>query len=114
MVEVPELILDCESEFLVVGGPEFSEPGHKLFTFHSGLGEFEVVRSHVEVVFLDHLVAEGFPRAVLWVLRDNPRARGFYERAGWTPTGRDEWFTGVYGRTLPEPLAEVEYGRSLR
>jgi GNAT superfamily N-acetyltransferase len=25
--------------------------------------------------------------ATLWVLKDNPRARGFYERAGWTPDG---------------------------
>jgi hypothetical protein len=24
---------------------------------------------------------------VLWVLEDNPRARRFYERHGWTPTG---------------------------
>ena len=34
-----------------------------------------------------HLVEGGFERAVLWVLRDNPRARRFYERAGWTLTG---------------------------
>ena len=25
--------------------------------------------------------------ATLWVLEDNPRARGFYERAGWVPDG---------------------------
>ena len=62
---------------------------------------------------VDHLVGVGFPRAVLWVLRDNPRARRFYERAGWELTGRDDWFSSVHGRTLPEPLAEVEYGRAL-
>ena|SRR5437762_6663013 len=41
----------------------------------------------------------------LWVLRDNERARGFYEHLGWTPTGseqRAEW--------PPYPV-EVEYGR---
>ena len=41
----------------------------------------------------------------LWVLRDNERARGFYEHLGWTPTGREqeaEW--------PPYPV-ELEYGR---
>jgi GNAT superfamily N-acetyltransferase len=42
----------------------------------------------------------------LWVLRDNTRARGFYEHLGWTPTGREqqaEW--------PPYPV-ELEYGRA--
>jgi RimJ/RimL family protein N-acetyltransferase len=30
----------------------------------------------------------GMGDAVLWVLRDNLRARRFYERLGWTPDGR--------------------------
>src|SRR6185369_14867181 len=41
----------------------------------------------------------------LWVLRDNARARGFYEHLGWTRTGREqqaEW--------PPYPV-ELEYGR---
>ena len=41
----------------------------------------------------------------LWVLRDNARARGFYEHLGWAPTGREqeaEW--------PPYPV-EVEYAR---
>jgi GNAT superfamily N-acetyltransferase len=41
----------------------------------------------------------------LWVLRENTRARGFYEHLGWTPTGREqdaEW--------PPYPV-EVEYAR---
>ena len=42
-----------------MGGAEFSEPPHKLFTFHRRLGEFEVVGGHVEVVFFHHLVPEG-------------------------------------------------------
>jgi ribosomal protein S18 acetylase RimI-like enzyme len=96
-------------------GPRREEPDvGEVFGFYLhprawGSGVADVLMARC----VDHLVAEGFPRAVLWVLRDNPRARGFYERTGWQPTGRDEWFTGVYGRTLPEPLAEVEYGRPL-
>jgi hypothetical protein len=30
----------------------------------------------------------GMREAVLWVLRDNLRARRFYECLGWTPDGR--------------------------
>jgi GNAT superfamily N-acetyltransferase len=29
--------------------------------------------------------------ACLWVLADNPRARRFYERAGWAPDGGEKW-----------------------
>jgi GNAT superfamily N-acetyltransferase len=34
-----------------------------------------------------HLRAVGFTEATLWVLADNARARRFYEREGWLPTG---------------------------
>jgi GNAT superfamily N-acetyltransferase len=62
---------------------------------------------------LDHLRSDGFDRAVLWVLRDNPRARRFYERLGWRPTGGVDAIAEVYGRPLPLALAEVEYGIAL-
>jgi GNAT superfamily N-acetyltransferase len=60
------------------------------------------------------LWGRGFARAAveratgvrrLWVLRDNARARGFYEHLGWASTGREqaaEW--------PPYPV-EVEYAR---
>jgi len=41
----------------------------------------------------------------LWVLRENTRARAFYEHLGWSPTGREqaaEW---------PPYPTELEYGR---
>jgi ribosomal protein S18 acetylase RimI-like enzyme len=34
----------------------------------------------------ERLAAE-WTAALLWVLEENPRARGFYERAGWAPDG---------------------------
>jgi ribosomal protein S18 acetylase RimI-like enzyme len=52
--------------------------------------------------------ASGASRAVLWVLEDNPRARRFYEREGWTLDGgrRSEQILGV-------DAAEVRYARNL-
>jgi GNAT superfamily N-acetyltransferase len=46
----------------------------------------------------------GFATAQLWVLEDNPRARRFYEREGWTDDGgrREEEFLGV-------PITEIRY-----
>lgn len=56
------------------------------------------------------LAERGFAHAVLWVLRDNPRARSFYAKAGWAPTGREILFMGPQtAQALPTPLPEVEY-----
>jgi RimJ/RimL family protein N-acetyltransferase len=47
----------------------------------------------------------GYGRAVLWVLRDNPPARRFYEKCGW------EW-RGATGGWAPDgevDVAEVRY-----
>lgn len=41
----------------------------------------------------------------LWVLRDNLRARGFYEHLGWRPTGREQ------GAEWPPYPRELEYAR---
>jgi GNAT superfamily N-acetyltransferase len=34
----------------------------------------------------------GYHSAVLWVLRDNPRARAFYEKSGWINSGLESTF----------------------
>lgn len=49
------------------------------------------------------LAAEGFPRAVLWVVPGNVRARRFYDRAAWA-------FDGVT-REDGDGVPEVRYGR---
>ena len=56
---------------------------------------------------------QGRSQAVLWVLRDNPRARAFYDKAGWAWTGEETTWGGpqLPGITIPEPVAEVQYGR---
>jgi GNAT superfamily N-acetyltransferase len=63
----------------------------------------------------DHLRAFGFTDAVLWVLRDNPRARTFYEKAGWHWGGEEAMWAGptMPGVTTPTPVAEVQYLRQL-
>jgi RimJ/RimL family protein N-acetyltransferase len=50
----------------------------------------------------------GFSHAVLWVFRDNPRARRFYEKAGWTSSGEQSFFD-----LAGTQLAEVRYDRRL-
>lgn len=52
----------------------------------------------------------GYTEAVLWVLRDNPRARRFYENAGWSATGNEMMFAGPQTASkLVDPLPEIEY-----
>ncbi len=61
----------------------------------------------------DWLWRHGFTEATLWVLRDNPRARHFYEKAGWSWNGRESLWGGptVPGQPTPSPIAEVQYSR---
>ena len=53
-------------------------------------------------------LAETYDEAVLWVLDDNPRARRFYERAGWAPDGARK-----YELRLGVSALEVRYTKRL-
>ena len=57
----------------------------------SGVGRRLIGAAHGA---LDEL---GFQEAILWVLEDNPRARRFYEAAGWSLDGatKEDVFLGV-------------------
>ena len=55
---------------------------------------------------LERLRAAGFREAILWVLGDNPRARRFYEKHGWSPDGTEK--DGVH---LDTEVHEVRYRR---
>jgi GNAT superfamily N-acetyltransferase len=48
-----------------------------------------------------HLLAQGWSAASVWVFRDNPRARRFYEALGGVATGIDGTWTTL-GQTLPD------------
>lgn len=54
------------------------------------------------------LHADGHIRVVLWAHAEAVRARRFYERCGWSPTGRTRDFD--FGDGRPSPI--VEYARS--
>lgn len=80
----------------------------------SGIADRLIDRCHAGL-------AERFDAAVLWVLRDNPRARRFYERSGWTCGVGPEIVETTWAPPqmegldpLPEPLAEMQYRISLR
>ena len=70
-----------------------------------GTGAAADLLAHVH----ERLGAEGFAEAVLWVLDDNPRARAFYERNGWTPTG----VAADYDVHCELSVPEVEYRKIL-
>jgi GNAT superfamily N-acetyltransferase len=62
----------------------------------------------------DALRSGGFRQAVLWVLRDNPRARSFYEKSGWRPTGETAEWPGPAGDPVPELQYLIELDASDR
>jgi GNAT superfamily N-acetyltransferase len=70
-----------------------------------GSGVAASLMEHVE----QRMRAEGFGTAVLWVLDDNPRARRFYERHGWSATGIAANFDEYCEVSVPE----VEYRKEL-
>lgn len=79
------------------------------FYFHPdvwGSGAASALMAHTEERFR----SEGFETAVLWVLDDNPRARRFYERHGWAPSG----ITADFDAYCEVRVPEVEYRKDLR
>ncbi|MEV4994554.1 GNAT family N-acetyltransferase [Streptomyces niveus] len=79
-------------------------------------GELYVRPEHVSTgvgralarTLVERAAVDGFSSLVLWVLKENDRARRFYEKAGFTPDGAEEPFD-VGGASVPE----VRYARSL-
>jgi GNAT superfamily N-acetyltransferase len=57
---------------------------------------------------VERLRRSGFAEAMLWVLEENPRARRFYERAGWHPDGgvKEDEFLGTR-------VSEIRYRTAL-
>ena len=60
------------------------------------------------IVRTEELLADVYDEAILWVLEENPRARRFYEGAGWTADGGRQMFER-FGVRAPE----VRYRKAL-
>lgn len=107
-------------------GMALAEPGR----FDDGAGEPDPSLLHISMVFvhpaaqrsgvglplvihvLDVAGSDGYRRAAVWTAEDNAPARGLYERAGMTLTGRSAPFRGgtqlQYGCSLnAEPRSAV-------
>jgi GNAT superfamily N-acetyltransferase len=104
------LVIDDASGFASVGPSRDVEGEGELYAIyvhpeHWGTGRGRVLMDAA----LAALRADGFEEATLWVLDDNPRARRFYEAAGWETDGatkEDEF--------LDTRVREVRYRISLR
>lgn len=94
---------------------ESKAPSGELFACYlrpaawgSGAADPLLARCH------EYFRSEGFASATLWVLRDNPRARRYYERNGWSPTGESSLFEGPMDDGAPMfSVPEVQYRISL-
>ena len=96
---VTALLDDAERGFVLFG------PGwlHRLYVRPSAWGDGVGQVLHDEA--LAALDDAGSDAASLWVLADNSRARGFYERRGWRLNGAE--------RPVPPPPNPFEVGYSI-
>lgn len=112
-------ILVASQDDNVVG---FIELGPATSASRGGVGEVHYVfvhPSHMRCGIGGRLMCEGetwlaqagYPTAVLWVFRDNTRARTFYERLGWTATGNEGLEPTLVDRGYT--ITECEYSRPL-
>jgi RimJ/RimL family protein N-acetyltransferase len=85
---------DADGELNVI----YVDPAH----WDSGVGR-ELIRAGE-----DRMRELGYRHVVLWVLDDNPRARRFYEAAGWRVDGERRPIEFL-GQTVPE----VRYAKQL-
>ena len=90
-------------------GPSRDEHGvGELYAIYVDPDEWSRGAGRALIVRAEERLAEEYAEATLWVLEDNPRARRFYESAGWHPDG---------GRQTVERLGvsppEVRYRKRL-
>lgn len=116
-LDVPPLgwtTLVAEDEGEVVGftsvGPSRDEPGiGELYAIYVHPERWSTGAGRALIERAEEQLRSEYDTATLWVLEDNPRARRFYERAGWTPDGarkaEERW-----GVRAPE----VRYRKELR
>jgi ribosomal protein S18 acetylase RimI-like enzyme len=82
----------CEVEGHVVGfastGPSRDEDEiGELYAIYVDPDQWSTGAGRALMAAAEQRLAADYDAALLWVLEDNPRGRGFYERAGWAPDG---------------------------
>jgi ribosomal protein S18 acetylase RimI-like enzyme len=82
----------CEDGDRVVGfssvGPSRDEDGlGELYAIYVAPEAWSTGAGRALMAAAEAQLASEYGAALLWVLEDNPRARRFYERAGWAPDG---------------------------
>lgn len=90
-------------------GPSRDEAGiGELYAIYVDPESWSTGTGRALIEHAEEILRRDFAEATLWVLDDNPRARRFYERAGWAPDGarKSEQRWGVRA-------AEVRYRKSL-
>jgi ribosomal protein S18 acetylase RimI-like enzyme len=106
-------VLVAEAEGSVAGfvsvGPARGEDSGELYAIYvdprhwgAGLGRALIQEGETR------LAEAGFSEAILWVLDDNPRARRFYEAAGWATDGASKRETH-----LDTEVTELRYRKRL-
>ena len=82
----------CEHEGRVVGfasaGPSRDEDElGELYAIYVEPEAWSTGAGRALMAAAEQRLSSEYDAALLWVLEDNPRARGFYERGGWVPDG---------------------------
>lgn len=82
----------CEDDGRVVGfastGPSRDEDEiGELYAIYVDPEAWSTGAGRALMTAAEERLATEWDAALLWVLEENPRARGFYERAGWAPDG---------------------------
>ena len=99
-------------------GPSRDEHGvGELYAIYVDPDEWSRGAGRALIVRAEERLAEQYAEATLWVLEENPRARRFYESAGWQPDGgrqKVERLGVVAARgAIPETVAPAGLTESL-
>ena len=91
-------------------GPSRDEAGSgELYGLYAAPARWGTGAGRALIECVERELAERYETATLWVLDDNPRARRFYEAAGWRLDGAQKVDTH-----LGVDVAEVRYRKELR
>jgi GNAT superfamily N-acetyltransferase len=95
--------------FVAVGPSRDPSPGGELYAIYVDPDSWSIGVGRALISRAEERLAEDYDDATLWVLDDNPRARRFYEQAGWSPDGASK-----REERLGVAALEVRYSKRLK